>query len=352
MTRIGILGGTRFIGIHLINAALAKNWEVSIFNRGVNKPPVKIPENVEWIKGDRNRPQDLEKFFQKNYDFVFDLSAGKLLHVKPIAENFTKQIGHYIFCSTSAVYEKPMPVPCPETAERTKKSGTYGGEKSLCEDILLKTSAEKHWPVTIFRPQAIFGEYDAGSQLQYIFSRLKNRTPLIIDRRSDPKVNMLYVNDLVSAFLKAAENPQSHGQVYNIAGDEELTQMDFLDLCWKISGLPIAIKKINEPFYNGFDFGNPWPLSSAVLSNLKIKKELSFKFTPLNEALGSTLKWLESNLEQLKVNFGRGEKYALNNAPIPRMERLKWRVEDAVEKIKRSLMPFMAEVRAAKRAIE
>ena len=352
MTRIGILGGTRFIGIHLINAALAKNWEVSIFNRGVSKPPVKIPENVEWVKGDRNRPQDLENFFKKDYDFVFDLSAGKLSHVRPIAENYSPKIGHYVFCSTSVVYQQPMPLPCDENAVRTKKSGTYGGEKALCEEMLLDYWGKRNWPVTIFRPQAIFGEYDAGAQLQYVFSRLKNGVPILLGKRADPRTNMLFVNDLTSAFLKSVENSNSHGQVYNIAGNEELNQTTLVELCWKTSGLRIAMAKFNEPLYRGFDLGNPWPQSSAVLSNSKIKSELNLEFTPLKEAIGLTWKWLEQNPEQLKVELGRGETYALNGKPIPQMKQLRWKFDDAVEKIKRSFMPFMVEARAAKRAIE
>ena len=47
-----ILGGTRFVGRHLVTAALERNHEITLFNRG--KHPSAALTNVETIYGDRN----------------------------------------------------------------------------------------------------------------------------------------------------------------------------------------------------------------------------------------------------------------------------------------------------------
>jgi 2'-hydroxyisoflavone reductase len=51
--RILIIGGTRFLGRHLVDAALARNHEVTLFNRGKSNRDL-FPE-LETILGDRRR---------------------------------------------------------------------------------------------------------------------------------------------------------------------------------------------------------------------------------------------------------------------------------------------------------
>lgn len=58
-----IIGGTKFLGRHLIDAALQNNHNVTLFNRGRNYSEDDI-ENVEQIHGDRN--SDLEKLGNHN----------------------------------------------------------------------------------------------------------------------------------------------------------------------------------------------------------------------------------------------------------------------------------------------
>jgi 2'-hydroxyisoflavone reductase len=63
-----ILGGTRFVGRHLVTAAIARNHEITLFNRG--KHSSEALASVETIYGDRNR--DLPKLQGRNWDAVVD----------------------------------------------------------------------------------------------------------------------------------------------------------------------------------------------------------------------------------------------------------------------------------------
>ena len=67
-----ILGGTRFVGRHLVTAALARNHEITLFNRGKhNVPdPYSASTNIETIQGDRNN--DLDKLQGRHWDAVID----------------------------------------------------------------------------------------------------------------------------------------------------------------------------------------------------------------------------------------------------------------------------------------
>jgi len=55
--KILILGGTKFLGRHLVNSALARGHEVTLFNRGKSNPSL-FPQ-VETILGDRQRDVEL-----------------------------------------------------------------------------------------------------------------------------------------------------------------------------------------------------------------------------------------------------------------------------------------------------
>jgi len=48
-----ILGGTRFLGRHLVEAARARAHDITLFHRG--KSPVAARSHVETIYGDRHR---------------------------------------------------------------------------------------------------------------------------------------------------------------------------------------------------------------------------------------------------------------------------------------------------------
>src|ERR1700756_5782963 len=66
-----VLGGTGFIGPHLVRHAVARGHRVTIFTRG--KHEADLPAEVIRLKGDRNG--DLKSLEGKKWDAVVDDSA-------------------------------------------------------------------------------------------------------------------------------------------------------------------------------------------------------------------------------------------------------------------------------------
>jgi len=93
-----ILGGTKFLGRHLVMAALDRNHEVTVFNRGRHAAPA----DVETIRGDRHT--DLAKLQGRRWDAVVDTSGMLPRAVKAAAEVLADSIAHYTFISTQNVY--------------------------------------------------------------------------------------------------------------------------------------------------------------------------------------------------------------------------------------------------------
>mgnify|MGYP001558953164 FL=1 len=160
MKRIALLGGSRFIGFHLLWALSKQGHEITVFNRSLTIPPAPFPDGITFIKGDRNHPEDLRALFDKEFDVVFDIQAWKRDQVEPIIQNYLSNIGHYIFLSTTSVYKSPPPNPLNEESPRIFTEKTSGGNKALTEELLLSVGKEKNFPITIFRPQGVNGPYD------------------------------------------------------------------------------------------------------------------------------------------------------------------------------------------------
>jgi Nucleoside-diphosphate-sugar epimerases len=94
------LGGTKFLGRHVVDAALARGDEVTIFTRGQTNPEL-YPE-VEHLTGDRDG--DLGALQGREWDAVIDTSGYVPRIVRQAAEVLRDSVGRYVFVSTVSVY--------------------------------------------------------------------------------------------------------------------------------------------------------------------------------------------------------------------------------------------------------
>src|SRR6476659_2553618 len=96
--KILIIGGTRFLGRHLVSAALQRNHDVTLFNRG----NYQSPPNTKQLIGDRDG--DLSKLQGHEWDAVID-TCGILPHsVEVSAKTLSASVGAYVFISSVSVY--------------------------------------------------------------------------------------------------------------------------------------------------------------------------------------------------------------------------------------------------------
>lgn len=329
MKKIGLLGGSRFIGYHLLWALHRQGNKITIFNRGITRSPGLFPPNVNLIRGNRNHPDDLQPFFSDEYDAIIDLSGFSLRHVEPIAKQYRSHIKHYIFCSTSSVYTLPPPSPHNELSPRTKVARTYGGDKALVEDMLFKLYEEYEWPITILRPQGVFGSYDAY-QASFAFHRISHSIPIAIGPKHGIKINFLYVKDLVQAFLLAMNECKSYGNAYNIAGEDVVSQLEFIELCGKVCNCKPKLHFVNDPTYNNLTIGIPWLTHDLVADTSKIKRDLGITFTPLEIAIGETWDWLRHYPNHPGKFWLRGERFIIRNRPISKWIKICWKMIDII----------------------
>ena len=134
-----VLGGTGFIGPHLVRLAVARGHRVTIFTRGRKSPD--LPEAIIRLTGDRNG--DLKALEGKRWDAVVDDSASKPEWVRQSATLLRDTAGLYLFTSSTGVYYPYLThgldestAPHLEAADPNDGSESYGVAKAQCEKIV------------------------------------------------------------------------------------------------------------------------------------------------------------------------------------------------------------------------
>lgn len=321
-----ILGGSRFIGYFTLLELAKKNWNITIFNRQLGVPPEAFPNKINFLKGDRNKPEDYVSAFNKKYDLVIDFSGFKLSQVEPIFSKYSSKIKQYIFISTVEVYK-----PNPETL--SENSIRNSSEKALIENFLLQFKEKNQ--ITILRLQGVFGPHDPCIP-GLLFYRIQNNLPIFTKGNSSIKSKLLYIYDLTKIINLLINNTKAYGKIYNVSGDETITLDYLISCCAKICKKKPIIKNCTEDMMQFHSKHNPkkrhvdiapiWPENNKISSNKLIKDDIEIQFTDIYHSLEKTHEWLNKSKERLKYFSFSGENYILSNLRPPYYKVWLWKI--------------------------
>ena len=217
--RLLVLGGTGFIGPHLVKHAVARGHMVSIFTRGRADDSM-LPGEVERLVGDRNG--QLGALEGKKWDAVFDDSATNPDWVRQSAALLKGNVGQYSFTSSTGVYypylEKGLDESTPPLLEGDPKDGSaaFGTAKAQCEKIVLDTFGEGG---IVVRPSYIVGPGDTTDRFPYWPVRLARGGEVLVPGKRDDSAQFIDVRDLVEFMVKVVEDKRSGP--FNAAGPRD-----------------------------------------------------------------------------------------------------------------------------------
>ena len=193
-----ILGGTGFIGPHMVREALRRGHSVTLFNRGRSNNTL-FPD-LETIKGDRDNGLDGLK--GRRWDAVIDNSGYVPRHVQDSAKLLAPNTNRYVFISTVSVYadfsapndeDSTLATIADETTEDVTGE-TYGALKALCEQRAAgEIDADK---LAILRPTYICGPGDHTDRFSYWPVRTRQGGEMIWPGTPDDLVQIVDVRDL------------------------------------------------------------------------------------------------------------------------------------------------------------
>jgi 2'-hydroxyisoflavone reductase len=295
--RLLILGGTLFLGRHLTEAALARGYEVTLFNRGQRNP--ELFAGVEKLRGDRGG--NLEALRGRSWDAVVDTSGYVPRTVRASAELLAGAVGLYAFVSSVSAYagfsqpadeDAPLAAMPDETVEEVS-GATYGPLKVLSE-----RAAEEAMPgrVLVIRPGLVVGPHDPTNRFTYWTSRVARGGEVLAPGSPERAIQFIDARDLAEWTLRMIEG-QSTG-VFNASGPEyPLTMGRFLEECRAVSVTWVGEEFLLERNVESWSELPLWiPESSEThkhFLDVKIGRALraGLSFRPLAETIRDTLAW-------------------------------------------------------------
>jgi 2'-hydroxyisoflavone reductase len=307
--KVLVLGGTLFLGRHVVEAALDRKHEVSVFNRGQTAPDL-YPQ-VERLRGDRDAG-DLEALEGRSWDAVVDTSARVPRWVRDSGGLLADRIGHYTFVSSVSVYaatsspgtgeSSPVIALEDETVEEITSDETYGGLKALCE-----REAERALPgrVLVVRAGLIVGPYDPTGRFTYWVHRIARGGDVLVPEPRDQPVQLVHGRDLAEWILDLAE--QRRAGVFNATGPAKpLTMEELLEAIREETGSGARLVWVDEGrlLDRGVEAWSDLPLwlapganpETAYLLAVDVDRALAsgLRLRPLAETVRDTLERAET----------------------------------------------------------
>ena len=312
--KILILGGTGFIGPHIVRAAIARGHTLTLFNRG--KTHAELFPELEKLHGDRDGK--LDELKGRTWDAVVDPSGFVPRIVKMSAELLAPNVGQYIFISTISVYKRLDVVGDDETApvetiddptnEDTKTN--YGALKALSE-----RAAEAAMPgrVANLRSHLIIGPGDQTGRFSHWPSRLAAGGEVIGPGDGTTPVQWIDGRDLAAFVIKAIED--NTVGTYNAFGPPQATTIKaVLDACNEAGGNKAQITWVDGKFLSDhgvlgwrdlpmwLDNKQPDALGFGTMKNARaLAKGLVCR--PILETAKDTLAWLATLPEDERVKL-------------------------------------------------
>ncbi len=306
--RILVIGGTRFIGYHLVWRFLQDGHEVTIFHRGLT--PDDFGSAVKRIYGDRRQPQEFRsKLKGLEFDVVVDMIAYRGEESRQVVNILSGRVGHFIHISTGSVYIVTRDYPCPLREEDFNREvvprpsaqdewWVYGVNKRDCEVVLQEAFAVNQFPVTIFRLPIVMGERDYTLRAYSYFLRIVDGGPLLLPDAGLNVFTHIYQGDVVKTIARNLLNAKSFGQVYNLAMEEIISLRSFVQKASAIIGKKVEVIDIPSALLDELPCGSSIsPFSQRrpfVLAVDKARRELSFSSTPVGVWLEKTIEWFFS----------------------------------------------------------
>ena len=252
-----IIGGTRFLGRHLVTAALARDHEVTLFNRGLHSSE----SEVETIHGDRH--SDLAKLQGRRWDAVVDTCGMLPRSVRAAAEVLSDSVDRYVFISSQNVYadvsvpgvDEAFPLRALTTAELAEANAIdtagqpsygamYGGLKALCEQAVEEVMPGR---VLTIRPGLIVGPHDYTDRFTYWVVRVARGGEVMAPGRPDRFVQFIDVRDLAEWTVRIIERRAAG--IYNANGPtNDVTMRSVLEQCKLVSNSDASFTWVSEDF--------------------------------------------------------------------------------------------------------
>ena len=239
-----IIGGTRFIGRHLVVELLDHDYAVTTFTRGESDDPFADDDRVEAVHGDRTERAALENARDAvDPDVVIDTCAFFPADVEAATEVFA-DVDAYVYVSSGSAYagsgladgrsdvpmregETPLMECTPEQATEDSME-TYGPRKAEGDRAVFRAAEEGVNAIAV-RPMLVYGPHDYTERFAYWTDRVAEYDEVVVPFDGGSLLHRVYVEDVASGLRVAAEHGEP-GEAYNVADRNTFSLKQSLEL--------------------------------------------------------------------------------------------------------------------------
>jgi 2'-hydroxyisoflavone reductase len=224
MDSVLIIGGTRFIGRHLVEAFLDADYDVTLLNRGNHENPFAANPAVGQITGDRTSSAAIDDAASEvDPDVVVDCVAYFPGEVE-MATRVLSDVDAYVYISSGGAYgvdeipkregETPLKS-CTDEQAVDDSPETYGARKAEGDRAIFE-AAEHGVRAMSVRPTIVYGPHDYTGRFEYWVERVRNNDRILLPGDGTNIHHLVSVQNVARAIRTVAENGDA-GEAYNVA---------------------------------------------------------------------------------------------------------------------------------------
>jgi UDP-glucose 4-epimerase len=308
MQKALVVGGNGFIGSHLVDGLLRRDWRVVVLDLYERRYDP-IPEGVQFIRGDlsqsylvREALVGVDTVFHlawttihevSNQDPSADVEANLVPSIHLLEACRQSKVQRVVFTSSGGtVYGPTSQLPIAETHLQNPVNG-YGITKLAVEKYLHMFRHLYGLDYAVIRPSVPYGprQNPLGRQgaIAVFLYRISRGLPLTIWGDGSVTRDYFYVGDLVAALIAAAEHPLDGERVFNVGGGREISLRDLVKRVEAVVGLEADVR---YEAARDFDVRRLWLDTRCAEEILAWSPQVD-----LDEGLSRTWLWMQRAIE-------------------------------------------------------
>jgi len=303
-----VVGGTGFIGKHLVNYLIMHGDTVTVYAR--KEPKGGIPAEVRFVRGYLGNQQKLH-MATKGIEIVYHLAwetfpstsnqapsedvmrnvVGSINLLDACVKNDVRRI---IFSSSGGtVYGRPIRLPVDEN-HFTDPISSYGITKLTVEKYIKLYAYLHALEYKILRVANAYGEdqipYRGQGVIPTFLARVYENKPIIIFGDGSVVRDYVYVTDVARAFYMVAHDSLPN-RTYNVGSSQEVSLKDLVDKIIAVTGKNVFVRHERARLFD---------VPKIILDCKLIKSEIEWDVKiNLNEGIERTWTWIQYHMNTI-----------------------------------------------------
>lgn len=308
--KVLFIGGTGIISSGCSIRALEKGIDLTLLNRGQSLRAAAPGAHI--LQADfRDRSAVKQALDGHQFDVVVDWVAYTPDQVQADIDLFAGKVGQYIFISSASAYQTPpVNLPIRESTPLDNPVWDYSRNKIACEELLIKTYRESHFPFTIVRPSHTYERSYIPLPGGYtVIDRMLNGKPVIVHGDGTSIWTLTHNMDFAKGLVGLLGNSNAVGEIFHITSDEWLTWNQIYRLLGQAAGVEPELVHVPSELLAAYDreIGDSLlgdKAHSAIFDNSKIKQVVpEFQATiPFSQGAREIIEWHLADPSRQKIS--------------------------------------------------